>query len=347
MFELKTHIELPIWLQEPRSYSGQLDLELWFEFLTVSPSYELARREREGQLTDQERESLPKDFDIVRSTFNNLGDVQKIFFRDWMETRGKQHFNIKRANADAKILGILKTGNSDDIIESVKSYINTDWPREGLRDTLILAIPSGSPLHPSMHEVRGFLEDCLAADRINPEVKPTYEHISKRFHDRTLTRYLYVLYFWIILKKTSLWRIGEQTLILRNNNDPVCPRHGNYGEEEAKRKAPICPVHGRPIANNAERRKLLTVSTRRALDRALMIAENAARGVFPSHNSTPHAIQFDKTKLREMMIERRNWQIEKKQSFRSTIDERPLTEIIRLKCCKEPSDDPWALMDLT
>lgn len=346
MFELGTRAELPIRLREPKGYTGQLDLELWFEFLAVSPSYELARREHEGQLTDQESESLPKDFDLVRSTFNNLGDVQKILFHDWMKTKGKQNFNIKRANAEAHNIGILRTGNSDDILESVRSYINTDWPRDGLRDTLILAIPSGAPLHPSMYRVRGFLEDCLAADRINPEVKPTYKHIRKRFHDMNITRYLYVLYFWTTLEKTSLWRIGEQTLILRNNNNPICPKTGSYGEEEAKRKAPICPVHGRPIANNAERRKLLTVSTRRALDRALMIAENAARGIFPSHNRTPYAIQFDKAKLREMMIERRNWQIEKKRTSRYTIDERPITEIIRLKCCNEPPDDPWALMDL-
>ena len=57
--------------------------QLMFEFLLLSPSYELARRARSGQLTAADRTRLPADFKQVLATYDLLGDVNGILFRQW------------------------------------------------------------------------------------------------------------------------------------------------------------------------------------------------------------------------------------------------------------------------
>ena len=66
---------------------------LWFEFLAISPSYELARRFRAGKSTPAD--VFPKDFDRVLSVFDDLGDIQKILFRPWWKEFGLLYFGYQ------------------------------------------------------------------------------------------------------------------------------------------------------------------------------------------------------------------------------------------------------------
>jgi hypothetical protein len=68
---------------EDRWVEHVFEYHLWFQFLAISPSYELARRHHAGELSTEERASAPRDFDLVLSVFDNLGDVQRVTFADW------------------------------------------------------------------------------------------------------------------------------------------------------------------------------------------------------------------------------------------------------------------------
>lgn len=63
------------------------------EFLVLSPSYELARKARSNKLSKDEAKKLPADFDQVLATFDLLGDVNCILFRQWWLKRGMQVFD--------------------------------------------------------------------------------------------------------------------------------------------------------------------------------------------------------------------------------------------------------------
>ena len=54
---------------------------LFFHYLRLSPSYELARKDSKGELSSEEKRKLPKDFKKVQETFALLGDVQNTLYR--------------------------------------------------------------------------------------------------------------------------------------------------------------------------------------------------------------------------------------------------------------------------
>ena len=65
---------------------------LFFEFLRMSPSYELARMETFNELDEIALNKLPIDFDIVRTTYKSVGNLRDITFNKWWETRGQELF---------------------------------------------------------------------------------------------------------------------------------------------------------------------------------------------------------------------------------------------------------------
>ena len=64
--------------------SGELSVHkidiylLWFEYLAISPSYEMARRHRKGLRID--KSMLPADFEQVLAVYDDLGNVQQSLF---------------------------------------------------------------------------------------------------------------------------------------------------------------------------------------------------------------------------------------------------------------------------
>ena len=63
-------------------------LMLMLEFLRISPSYELARKDRNEGLSAEDRLSLPSDYQEVLKTYDEFGDVRKIPFETWWTTTG-------------------------------------------------------------------------------------------------------------------------------------------------------------------------------------------------------------------------------------------------------------------
>ena len=95
---------------------------MWFEYLAISPSYELARRYRAGQNLDEYQ--LPKDFDSVLAVYDDLGDVQKALFRPWWRRVGLKCFGYQ-----GQIPAVTKVGYAPhtakarpDLREQVEAY---------------------------------------------------------------------------------------------------------------------------------------------------------------------------------------------------------------------------------
>ena len=266
---------------------------LWFEFLAISPSYELARRHEAGEWTETDEQKRPADFDRVLEVYRDLGDVQRRLFRHWWIEKGFDVFGYQ--GEKPRVQGIAKVSRSKegkpDITAKAAKYIDGAWQQQGQQRTMIVAIPAGLP----RARIFGQLEKLLATypeeKRVLRHKKPKYVLAGKRQDKHSLFRYLSVTWARMKLPKERLWRIGVQTKISSMYSDRLDvadkPRNGEKTDDRAA----------------------LKFLTNRAIYRGRMIAENAARGTFPSYAKCPHAVQPDLPEQYERWSARRAWQV--------------------------------------
>ena len=103
-------------------------------------------------------------------------------------------------------------------------------------------------------------------------------------------RYLGMAWLRSAMYDKSLWRVGAQAKI-----SPT------YSPE-------LDPKMEKVSAADRYDREMLTIIASRALLRARMISENAARGHFPSHATCHTALDFDFKELRQRIQRRTKWQ---------------------------------------
>ena len=75
-------------VRDDRYAEMQVLYQYWFEYLRVSPSYELARRYRLEKLSATDKKRLPKDFDQVLKVFDDFGNLQQQLFKPWWVQTG-------------------------------------------------------------------------------------------------------------------------------------------------------------------------------------------------------------------------------------------------------------------
>lgn len=112
--------------------------------LRISPSYELARKVREGEITHSEIKKLPKDFDQVLATYDLIGDVNKIVFRYWWLQRGIKIFGIPNKKPELKVIDTFVYGEEFDV-EYLNKNLATNFVHEhrneGFPPAMLLSIP--------------------------------------------------------------------------------------------------------------------------------------------------------------------------------------------------------------
>lgn len=272
------------WVRKIRTYL------LWFEYLSLSPSYELARKVRAGKVVDEG--ALPADFDHVLSVFDDLGDVQKALFRLWWKDVGLKHFGYHGEPPSVTRVGYARhvVEGAPDLAGALAEYFEDGWVDQGRQGTLLLAIPAGMPETKILKQVKEQLSRLKPASRrlIEPEAK--YPLVGKRIHEAVLMRYLRTIFLRSAMIKRTLWQVGAQA--------EISPTYAPIQYTEM------------PEGEVPDRydREMLTIITSRALLRGRMIAENAARGRFPSHESHPHALEFNYRELRGRIHRRNKWQ---------------------------------------
>ena len=270
--------------------------ELMFEFLRLSPSYELARKHQNEGLTDEELARLPDDFDLVLNTYQLLGDVQKTLFREWWLERGLKVFGNPFNKPKIHRIGVLEEGKryaTKSVASAVLKYMEGSREQEGLSKSALLAVP----LSLKRSEIRKQLEQIL--DRI-PEKSfeqgpaPQIKLVCKRLRTKTLLTGLRLLWFKAAKPKWELWRLGAHSR-LSTTYSPVLksgnPRRVNDTLESVDRE-------------------MMTKITSRALKKFEAIAENAARGRFPT-NGTVQQSTFNYPELSKRIQTKNRWENER------------------------------------
>ena len=264
----------------------------WFEFLRLSPSYQLAHRVRSGErLSAKDKERLPADFARVLAVYDDFGNVQRALFRPWWLKRGLTLMGKAGEPPSVQQLGTIDvtSSNASELIQQgISGYTEGAWGRQSKPDALIIAIPLTAQRTKIMRSIRKLLNEYPSPKMGAPE--PKYGLLKHKTHISSLNFALKTVWHRALDPKRSLWRIGAEIRISPTFSEEVDPK--------ARKRT----------QDTTYARKMLAILTSRAFSRGLMLAENAARGIFPSYANCPHAVKFDAEEFHEVLKASATWQ---------------------------------------
>jgi hypothetical protein len=266
--------------------------QLMFEFLRLSPTYELARRVRNGTLTRSEEHLLPSDFDSVLKTYDLIGDVNCVLFRQWWLKRGLQVFGNPYTKPKIHEVAFLANGQETDvdlIASKIKNRFAELRQAEGLSASLILSLPLGLKRSEIMRRVRLLLDEYKVKE-IGESAQPQIKLMGRRFHGNAMFKGLRLLWFKSAKPKWELWRLGAKSELSDSYSKVLDPR------------APRRTQNPREIDDRLVMGKI----THRAIERFEKIVENAARGKFPSDQPVETGA-FDYSAIAKRLLVHAKW----------------------------------------
>lgn len=263
-------------------------IRLWHEYLILSPSYDLARKSRQGLLTGDE--ALPSDFEAVLSVYDDLGPVEYDAFSEWWMERRIRLFGFGGFGRPSVVqLGVMDEGCDDAAVSQIgdelKAYHNQQWEEQGQPLALLAAIPVGLPKAQIIMQLTAMIEELPDSRFTKRSMNAKYTLTGTKLHRDAVVKYRDCLTMRARWQKAPLWLIGSLTKvsdIYSERLKPQVARLYSHEEQMADREAIKFP-------------------TSRAIKRAHMIAENAARGIFPSYKPCPHAMPMDLDRVRAMI----------------------------------------------
>ncbi len=263
----------------------------WFEFLRLSPSYQLAHRVRTGErLTAADRKRLPADFDRVLKVYDDFGDVQRALFRTWWLQKGLALMGSPGEAPTVEMVTKFDAHSEDPtalVSKLIERHVKGSWAKQAKPDSMVITIPLTAQRTKILSAVRKLLVEHLLAPRAASNGK--YKLEKKKTHLRSLEIALRALWTRALKPDWDLWKIGAETKISPTYSKEVDPR--------AKKRT----------SETVAARQMLTIMTSRALLNGLMIAENAARGIFPSNAKCPNAVKFDPEEFHKILKASSAW----------------------------------------
>ena len=242
----------------------------FLDFLQISPSYRLAHLLATGGLKRRGL-ALPADFDEVEETYAAFGDVTQTYFWDWWLKAAQYQFGVS-LKPEAKVLLKLdlKHEPTVDGIEKAKAefadYLYVDRPAQGNQALMVVALPVHTDRKTMLKAFERLLDKHYGSQQQPVGVAP-YSIIRNKMRESTLKVALKVLRARAALPNERLFVIGNKTNVSPANATTDFSKRAR-GEESNKRKQ-------------------MEILTSRHLHRAYLLAENAARGRFPSLDPLP------------------------------------------------------------
>jgi hypothetical protein len=237
------------------SVKPDLRYDLVCDYLKLSPSYEAVMRRLAKQKSTY---PLPKDFRAVAKIVKDFGAIYKMKETDWWEKIGMGLYGISAPLPSVKVVGILNKQNTQ---------LKTKW---GGIDAVIAELPLNLTLPHALKQLRKQLADYQFSATLPKQTTPLYQLSNSKLRVDTLQNGLTALRLY--KKRLPLWKIGNQLRLIPAQS---------FIESDA----------GDILAADlADRKELLSIAASRLIRCAALVAENAARGRFPSDKSFSEAI---------------------------------------------------------
>lgn len=232
--------------------------ELLVDYLKLSPSYRLVCR---GGYAELKPSQLPKDWKQVLATYSDFGNVYKIRESQWWPMVGRHLFGVKAAKSETFTLG---TSAKELVSEVNLEAARQRWSEMAEPQSLVIAIPMNQTKLAALRQIR----EILKATEFNgsaASIKPKYTLLPSKLREFTLAHGVTALKAY--KSGVPLWKIGYSLGL----SEASC-QDFDTGTEMALAKS------------------YLSILASKLIHKAELIAENAARGRFPSDKSFPEAI---------------------------------------------------------
>lgn len=252
--------------------------ELMIEFLRISPSYELARKANMEGLTDEEKRSLPSDFELVLKTYKQFGDIRQILFRQWWLKRGLKIFGNPYSKPKVHQIAHLQAGRdtpAGSLTDQMQVYLDGARRDEGLTEALVVTVPIGIRKRDINRQIAKLLDSHVSDEYQHPS-QPKLKLLGKRLRAEVLLKGMFLLWIKAAKPKWENWRLGVASDFSPTYSkalDVNDSKKGARGDEQYDRI-------------------LMAKITVRALRKFETIAENAARGKFPCQDPVEKS-EFD------------------------------------------------------
>lgn len=267
---------------------------LLLEFLRISPSYALAHQIKNSsikgnqkrklildlyndgysELTKSQEQAIIDDFEKVLKTYDDFGDVTTIDFEDWWINRGIHIFGSPYEKPiPMKIAGIAKNESYEPLFDkALKKYFEITLKNQGQPPSIIIGIPLGLPKRVLMQRIAKLIdnEQFPVQNKAIRTIKPL---AVQRLRSAPLFIMLRLLMAKAQHENWPLWRLGL---------------HVKVSNKFSKLDIQV----GKKRLQDADAKVNLNVLTSRYLLKAKLVAENTARGEFPSSKKV-HLPKYD------------------------------------------------------
>ena len=242
------------------------------DYLKLSPSYKLVCEWARGKQKTIPV-NAPKDWHKLVKTYEDFGDVFRIPENRWWDSRGRELFGIKAAQSQTFIVSISDAGRLSGTQALAKSQ--KLWEDMAKPDCLVIAIPTNQTKQMALKQINAIIKGNTFKDTKPKLVKAKYELVRSKLRESTIKFGTIALRLY--QEGGPLWVIG--------NSLNLSPAH-TIVMDVKNNAAPQEP-------NLSERKTRLGVLASKLIAKATLIAENAARGLYPTDTPCKYAIKFE------------------------------------------------------
>lgn len=261
---------------------------LWHQFLRLSPSYFLAYQVRTGALSYDPAidQGFPSDFERVLKVYDVFGDVYHLNRDQWVKKIKNELPTPRRSQPKLRIVARYDRREEEPkkkLSAEINGYFAKTWTEDGRPNFILLSLPLELPINTAIDQLREALQRARTALQLPRKFAHTFPLASPRLQERTLMTYLMMLYFHAAVPRAKLWQVGAHAGLLKSAGNKV-------------------GLRVKATAMNLDERNKLAVLASRAHSRSNLVAENAARGLFPSIKPCPNALPQDWKALQKRIL---------------------------------------------
>jgi hypothetical protein len=238
---------------------------MFFEYLRLSPSFLLAVESNEQDLVEGLKDKNRAT--AVWKTRTDMGNIFEVVYKDWWLENGLRLFGVHTSKPRVQQINRLSPLSGDDFLikqstTRLTDHMNGHFAQQGRPDSVLISIPLGQKRTTTIRELKKLLSE------VENEVKPyipssLYQVQNNKMQYRRLLAGLRLMYMRARHPNEDLWRIAARAKISHS--------HGRIDPNAPKKDL-----------QNAQGRRMLTIMASRLMRDTLIIAENAATGLFPS-----------------------------------------------------------------
>ena len=261
--------------------------DLWPEFLRLSPSYNFANRVMQGLATREEFFNEVADAEIVWETRQNFGDIWATSPSDWRKRNTLRLFGQSLSDLKLKVLHVMQSGEyaqRQDMAHALETYFDRTRPEMGNPLSVVISVPldaDRSVLVQTFSEMITYYKARRDDSHDAPAQEPLYSLSGVKARYAVMQQTLTVAKARACEPSIPLWEIGMHVGV--NETYASEMRTKAYKKKEA-----VIP------------KNILAATTSRFLRQAVCLAENAARGKFPSYDHNlmyPKSLEYQELKV--------------------------------------------------